>query len=69
MYLGAELDSIWLITESAQIQTAIRHTGQTRRNKKITKKMDELRLFALKNDLLKIYLQLQNCICTRNTSS
>jgi hypothetical protein len=65
IYLCVELNSHWPVTESAQIQTtAIRHhrTKQTKATTKETteqSKMDQLRLFTLKYDLLKISVDLQ----------
>jgi hypothetical protein len=52
IYLGAELNSQWPITESARIQTTA-----IRQNR--TKKLDQLRLFKLKYDLLQISGDLQ----------
>jgi hypothetical protein len=58
-YLRAELNSQWPVTESARIQTttAIRQHGTKQTTKQI--KMDELRLFIFKHDLLKISVDLQ----------
>jgi hypothetical protein len=64
IYLHAELNSQWPITESTLIQTtAIRQhkTKQTKTTKGTTKlrKMDQLRLFKLRHDLIKILVDLQ----------
>jgi hypothetical protein len=61
IYLRAELNSQWPITESARIQTtAIRQhrTKQTNKNKK-TKKSGSAKAFELKHYLLKISIDLQ----------
>jgi hypothetical protein len=59
IYLHAELNSQWSITESARIQTAIRQhrTKHTKTTKQ--RKMDQLKLFKLKHGLLKISVDLQ----------
>jgi hypothetical protein len=58
--LRAELGTQWPVTESARIHTAIRQ-HRTKQTKTTTKqrKMDQLRIFKLKHDLLKISADLQ----------
>jgi hypothetical protein len=57
IYLRAELNSQWPITESAQIRTTGLRQHRTKQTKQI--QMDQLRLFKLKPDLLKISVDLQ----------
>jgi hypothetical protein len=66
IYLRAEFNSQWPITESAWIQTtAIRQHRAKQTTKTTTKEttnqrnMDQLRLFTLKYDLLKVSVDLQ----------
>jgi hypothetical protein len=61
IYLRAELNSQWPVTESARIQTTAIRQHRTKQTKTTTKerKMDQLRLFTLKHDSLKISVDLQ----------
>jgi hypothetical protein len=57
IYFRAELNSQWPVTESARIETIRQHgTKQTKNNKT---KMDQLRLFKLKQNLLKIFVDVR----------
>jgi hypothetical protein len=60
IYLRAELNGQWPITESARIQTASAIKQQrTKQTNKKQRKMDQLRIFKLRHDLLKISVDLQ----------
>lgn len=63
IYVLAELSSQWPITDSASIQATIeirqRRTKRTKTNKRKQGKMNELRHFTLKHELLKILVYLQ----------
>jgi hypothetical protein len=60
IYLRAELNSQWPITESARIQTTAIRQHRTKQNKTIRqRKVDQLRLFKLKHVLLKISIDLR----------
>jgi hypothetical protein len=67
LYLRAERNSQWPITESARIQTAIRQhmTKLHKRGNKTKKEMDHLRLFTFKYDLLKISVDLQTAFAVK----
>jgi hypothetical protein len=54
IYLRAELNSQCPITESARIQTTVIRQHRTKKQTRKQRKMDQLRLFELKHDLLKI---------------
>jgi hypothetical protein len=54
IYLRAELSSQWPVTESARIQTTAIRQHRTKKN--------QLRLFKLKHDLLKISIDLQTAV-------
>jgi hypothetical protein len=59
VYLRAEHNSQWPVTESAQIQTIIANNTNQGQNSKKQGKMDQLRLFTFKHELLKICVHLQ----------
>jgi hypothetical protein len=61
IYLRAELNSQWPITESARIQTTGIRQHRTKKNIK-TKKCGSSRLFKLKHGLLKISVDLQTAL-------
>jgi hypothetical protein len=60
IYLSAELNGQWPIMESAWIQTAtaMRQHRRDRTNRK-QRKIDQLRLFILKFEFLKVFIHLQ----------
>jgi hypothetical protein len=59
IYLRAELNSQWPITESARMQTAAAALRQHRTKRTKHKEMNQLRLFAIRRELLKISVYLQ----------
>jgi hypothetical protein len=68
IYLRAELNSQWPITDSARMRTTVIRKHRTKIKTRKQRKMDPLRLFKLKHDLLKNICRFTNCICSRNTS-
>jgi hypothetical protein len=69
IYLHAELNSQWSITESARIQTTAIRQHRTKQTKTTNQRtMYQLRLFKLQLDLLKNICRFTDCICSRYTS-
>jgi hypothetical protein len=56
VYLRAELNSQWPITESARIQTAAIKTAQDKKNNNKTKKNESAKAFKTETRLTKKYL-------------
>jgi hypothetical protein len=64
IYLLVEFNSHWQITESARIQKT---TAMTTQGKK--RKMGHLRLFALKHELLEIFVYLQTLLAAESRTA